>query len=239
MARGTGSLATVRIDAADTAVWPGSRVKLPIPQILHFAPMALPAAVICRRASFNDFTQHIVERTDEFRSRGVMAFLELFHFCVVATCTVIRRHNDGYLVAVMIERRGIALTRLMTRIAIHPALCMRARFPLLYDPRRGILVAVQTGFSLIADLRAGRECCAGKHQHIEKAGQTKAHGPSEAGSRSMERDSIPGKEKEQRPKSHGRERATSCLSRSRAHPSKLVASLAHSRRTAGARTRIG
>src|SRR5208337_4089997 len=80
VARGAGAFAAVGIHAADAAVRPGGGVEAALTEMLHFAAMALAAAVVRRGPAFHNFTEHVVQRTDELRGGGVMAFFKLLGF---------------------------------------------------------------------------------------------------------------------------------------------------------------
>jgi hypothetical protein len=119
VAGGAGALAPVGINAADSAVRPGGRIESAVADIFHFAAMALAATIVRCRAAFDNFSEHVVERAHEFGRCGVVAFFELLHFSLMASCTVIRRNNHRNLVAVMVKRRRITCSRLVAGIAVH------------------------------------------------------------------------------------------------------------------------
>jgi hypothetical protein len=58
--------------------------------------MAPATAVVRRRTTFDDFAQHVVERPDEFRCRGVVALFKFSHLLRLAT-----RDDHGDFMAVM------------------------------------------------------------------------------------------------------------------------------------------
>src|SRR5271157_1969211 len=59
VARGAGAFAAVGIHAADAAVRPGGGVEAAVAEILHFAAMALAAAVVGRGPAFHNFAEHV------------------------------------------------------------------------------------------------------------------------------------------------------------------------------------
>src|SRR5262249_42238791 len=136
MARGATALAAVGIHAADAAVGPRGGIEPPVSAVFHNAPVTLAAAVVGRRAAFDDFSDHVVERADEFRGVGVMALFKLAYLWCVAASAVVRRDDYGDLVAVVFKRRWIVLARLVARIAVHARFGVCAGFPLLDNARR-------------------------------------------------------------------------------------------------------
>ncbi len=151
VACGAGAPAAVGVDAADAAVRPRGGIKFAVPQVFHFAAVALTAAVRGSGTAFDDFPEHVVERADEFRGRGMVAFFKLRDFAGVAARAVIRRDDDGDALAVMIERRRIIGRCLMAGIAVHTFPGMRAGLPLLHDPRRRAGMAIQAFLSIRRD----------------------------------------------------------------------------------------
>src|SRR5208337_1688553 len=139
--RRAGAFAAVGIHAAGAAVRPGGGIEAAVTEILHFAAMALAAAVVRRGPSFHNFAEHVVQRADELRRGGVMALFKLLEFGGVAARAIIRRNDDGDFVAVMLERRGVLGIRLMAGIAIDALFGVRTRLPLLHDARSGRGVA--------------------------------------------------------------------------------------------------
>src|SRR3974377_1528664 len=75
VARRARSLASVGIESPDAAIRPAGRVKFSIAQILHFASVALAAAVVGRRSAFHNFAKHVVQRSDELCRGGMLVFL--------------------------------------------------------------------------------------------------------------------------------------------------------------------
>jgi hypothetical protein len=113
VAGSAGSFAAVGIDTANAAVWPRDRIEASLTEILHFATVALAAAVVRRRAAFDNFSQHVIERTDEFRRCRVMAFFKLPHLGGVTPRAIVGRHDHGDSVPVMVECGGIRRVRLV------------------------------------------------------------------------------------------------------------------------------
>ena len=152
VARGTRSFAAVRIDAADAAVGPRGRIELALAQILHFTPVTLTAPVRRGRTAFNNFPQHVVERTDELRGIGVTALLELGRFSLMAAPAIGRRDDDRNALAVVIKGRRIAIRRPMARVTVDRPARVRASAPLGDDAGRGLRVALKALLSRAGDL---------------------------------------------------------------------------------------
>src|SRR5262245_4939819 len=110
--------------------------------------MALLTTVSRRGAALDNFTQYVVQRTDETRRLGMMRCFKLPNLARVAPVAVIRRDYDCNLIAIVVKCRRIAIIRSVTGVAIHTLFVMGAAFPLLDNPRCRVLMAGQTAFSL-------------------------------------------------------------------------------------------
>src|SRR5208283_1338504 len=100
----------------------------------------------------------------------MVALLKLFGLGSVAARAIIRRDDDGDLVAVVVERGGILGIGLMAGIAVHAFFRVRARLPLLHDARRGGGMAFQASFAFFGNLRRLRvkKRCSGENQEDGK-----------------------------------------------------------------------
>ena len=67
------------------AVRPGVWIEFSVFQVLDFTPVALAASIYGCRATFDHFSQHVVERPDELFGLSVMTFFELLDFFAVTT----------------------------------------------------------------------------------------------------------------------------------------------------------
>src|SRR6266702_8563636 len=104
--------------------------------------MALAATVVCRGAAFDNFSEHVIERSNEFCRRRVVTFFKLLCFGRVASRAIVGSHDYGNFVTVVIECRWIVGARLVAGIAVHAFLRMSAALPLLDDAGRGRRMAL-------------------------------------------------------------------------------------------------
>src|SRR6185369_5725316 len=139
--RGAASRRAVGIDAPDSTVRPRARVEFPVTFVFHGRAVTLLAAVDRGRSAFYDFSEDVVERAYEAGGLRVMRCFKLGDFFLMTAVAVVRRDDDGDLVAVVIESRGVAFVRFVTRIAVDTDSKMRAILPLIDHAGRGVLVA--------------------------------------------------------------------------------------------------
>src|SRR5262249_51881552 len=147
VASGAGPLGAVGVDAAYPAVGPGGGVKFAIAFVDDGRPMALLTPIGCRSASLDNLTEHVVQRADEARRLGMMRCFKFLDFARVAPIAVIRRDYDRNLIAIVVKGRRISIIRPVTGVAIYALLVVGAAFPLLDNPRCGVLMTGQTTFS--------------------------------------------------------------------------------------------
>jgi hypothetical protein len=186
MTRGATALAAIGIDAADAAVRPRGGIEFAVSQGFHFTAMALPAAVVRSGSAFDDFTEHVIERTDELSGGGVVRLFELLHFRGVTAGAIVRRNDDGDFLAVVVERGGIAGVRLMAGVTVDATFGVRAGLPLIDDPRRRRGMAFEAGLTNRRDLWSLRGKSGSSRERKEQGRQVRFHGASRDDLRSEE-----------------------------------------------------
>jgi hypothetical protein len=158
---GVRAFAAVGIDASDAGVGPDGRIGLAVGQQLHFAAVALPAAVHGRRrdafrehgglhsaVALDHLRQGIIERTQDAPALGVMGGVELADFMLVAAAAILRGHDGGDDLAVMLVGIRLLLESHVTFIAAHVAAVVFAGAPLGVERGALLFVAVGAGLAL-------------------------------------------------------------------------------------------
>src|SRR3989338_9467417 len=143
------ALTAVGIDAADSAVGPGRRVEFSVFGHFNLTAMALLAARNRRRPPLDDFSQHIVKRTDKRSGVGVAAVLLFFKFSGVAAAAVFRGNYRRDRIAVMLKNVGFHLFRPMAVIAADFCLRVPAGLPLVNNKRSYFSMAGDAGLALL------------------------------------------------------------------------------------------